>query len=212
MMLTRSGLWRVIISARRLYERMTNDLGGGLKRVFEQFVFLVLQIFSFVQAPFHPGGWLLSTSVTTLSGYQSFRSFAGCFCASMYYQCLMNSLYTMIPTTNVSILMLSKASLTFIVATILLFHPVVHLYLRFLLIVTNDKPTSQQDRRLRNAMMFVARTCVSVHSPRIPVPGQPFNSPQRPNPTRLHDKCRLTQWLPNPPDRKRPQNVPMPHH
>jgi hypothetical protein len=154
----------------------------------------------------------LSTSVTIPSGCQSFRSFAGCFCASMYYQCLMDSLYTMIPTTNVSISMLSKASLTFMVAALLLFHLAVHFYLRFLLIVTNDKPTSQQNRRLCDAMVLVARTRVLVHSPRIPIPGQPFNSPQRPDPTRLHDKGRLIQWLPNPPDRKRPQNMPMPHH
>jgi hypothetical protein len=39
-----------------------------------------------------------------------------------------------------------------------------------------------------------------------------FNSPQRPNPTSLHDKRRLAQRLPNPPDCKRPQNMPMPHH
>jgi hypothetical protein len=124
----------------------------------------------------------------------------------------MDSLYTMIPTTDISISMLSKASLTSIVATFLLFHLAVDLYLHFLLIVTNDKPTSQQDRRLRDAMMLVARTRVSVHSLRIPIPGQLFNSPQRPNPTGLHDKGRLTQWLPNPPDRKRPQHMPMPHH
>src|SRR5271155_3655965 len=43
------------------------------------------------------------------------EAFAGCFCASMYYQCLMNSLYTMIPTTNISISTPSKASLMFIV-------------------------------------------------------------------------------------------------
>src|ERR1700735_523710 len=113
---------------------MTNDLGGGLKRFLNNWYFWCSRFFSFVQAPFHPGGWLLSTSVTTLSGYQSFRSFAGCFCASMYYQCLMNSLYTMIPTTNIHFdAFESQSNVTFIVATLLLFHLAAHLYLRFLL-------------------------------------------------------------------------------
>lgn len=58
--------------------------------------------------------------------------------------------------------MLSKASLTFMVAALLLFHLAVHFYLRFLLIVTNDKPTSQQNRRLCDAMVLVARTRVLV--------------------------------------------------
>ena len=119
----------------------------------------------------------------------------------------------MIPTTNISISTRPKASLTtFIVATLLLFHLAVHLYLRFLLIVTNDKPSSQQDRWLSDAMMLVARTvCQHIqHGPCLP--GTPFNSPQRPNPTRLHDKRRLAQRLPNPPDCKRPQNMPMPYH
>jgi hypothetical protein len=80
----------------------------------------------------------------------------------------------MIPTTNISISTLSKASLTFMVATLLLFHLTTHFYLRFLLIVTNDKPSSQQDRRLSDAMMLVARAvCQHIrHSHAYPAPIQ----------------------------------------
>jgi hypothetical protein len=59
-----------------------------------------------------------------------------------------------------------------------------------LLILPNHEPTSQQYRRLVDLMMLVA---------------------QRPHPTSLHDKMTITQRLSNPPDRKRPKNMPMPH-
>jgi hypothetical protein len=123
-MLTRSGLWRVIISAKRLHERMTNDLGGGLKRFLNNLYFWCSKFFFFCTSTFSPGR--VAFCLLLLPRYRDIslsEALLAAFCASMYYQCLVNSLYTMIPTTNVSILMLSKASLTFIVATLLPFHP-----------------------------------------------------------------------------------------
>jgi hypothetical protein len=110
----------------------------------------------FVRSRFHARGWLFGL---LLLPCRLDTSLSEALLVAFALQCTtMNSLYTMIPTTNVSISTLSKASLTFMVAALLLFHLAAHFYLRFLLVVTNDKPSSQQDRRLGDAMMLVART------------------------------------------------------